>query len=132
MVEQILAGRDRAWRLGPGVGAVLEAYPWPGNVRELRNVIERGIALAERDEIRLEHLRLTPAERPEAATGADETSPFRSQVEETERRAIITALADTGGNQSRAARELGISRRCLITRMERFGLKPKPVSRHEA
>ena len=132
MVEQILAGRDRAWRLGPGVGAVLEAYPWPGNVRELRNVIERGIALAERDEIRLEHLRLTPVERPEGAPGADDTSPFRSQVEETERRAIITALADTGGNQSRAARELGISRRCLITRMERFGLKPKPVSRHEA
>jgi two-component system, NtrC family, response regulator AtoC len=132
MVERILAGRGRQWRLGPGVGAALEGYAWPGNARELRNVIERGMALAERDEIRLEHLRLTPDERLSARSATEETSMFRTKVEETERRAIIAALADTGGNQSRAARELGISRRCLITRMERYGLKPKPVSRHES
>jgi two-component system response regulator AtoC len=130
MVEQMLAGRGRAWRLGPGVATALEGYAWPGNVRELRNVVERGVALAERDEIRLEHLRLNLGERPDV--GSDDASRFRAQVEDTERRAIVTALADAGGNQSRAARELGISRRCLITRMERYGLKPQPVSRNDA
>ena len=128
MVERMLAGRGRRWRLGPGVAAALESAPWVGNARELRNVIERGMALAERDEIRLEHLRLTPTEATVSMPIGDEPSAFRSKVEETERRTIVAALDSTGGNQSRAARELGISRRCLITRMERYGLKPKPVS----
>lgn len=128
MVEQILASRGGSWRLGPGVAAALEGHPWVGNARELRNVIERGVALADRDEIRLEHLRLTPQELNGARTPTEESSAFRSKVEDTERRTIVAALESARGNQSQAARELGISRRCLITRMERYGLKPKPVS----
>ncbi|MDB4932920.1 MAG: Response regulator of zinc sigma-54-dependent two-component system [Myxococcaceae bacterium] len=132
MVERILAGQARAWRLGPGVAAALEAHPWVGNARELRNVVLRGMALADRDEIRLEHLLL--GSRDAGAGGpstAEDPSAFRAKIEETERRAIVTALTGAGGNQSQAARELGISRRCLITRMERYGLKPKPVSIRE-
>ncbi len=127
MVERILASRGKAWRLGPGVADALLAHPWVGNARELRNVVERGMALADDDEIRLAHLQLAAA-APGAASTAEDASAFRAKVEETERRTIVAALASAAGNQSRAARELGISRRCLITRMERYGLKPKPVS----
>jgi two-component system response regulator AtoC len=131
MVERLLRRHGDRWRLGPGVAGVLEAHPWVGNARELGNVIGRGVALADDGEIRLEHLQLSGAEPAAAApaTAPEEPSAFRAQVEETERRAIVAALADTGGNQSRAARELGISRRCLITRMERYGLKPKARER---
>ncbi len=132
MVERILAERGKRWRLGPGVAEALEAHPWVGNARELRNVVERGMALAERDEIRLAHLQLTPASPGGTVSSADDASIFRSKVEETERRTIVTALSNASGNQSQAARELGISRRCLITRMERYGLKPKPVSSRES
>ncbi|MBK8696259.1 MAG: sigma 54-interacting transcriptional regulator [Deltaproteobacteria bacterium] len=132
MAEKILASRGGRWTLGPGVAAALESYPWTGNARELRHVIERGMALAERDEILLEHLCLTPAAMLGSVIPSDEPSAFRSRVEDTERRTIVEALASAGGNQSRAARELGISRRCLITRMERYGLKPKPVSVRES
>ncbi len=132
MVEQVLASRGGRWRLGPGVAAALEAHPWAGNARELRHVVERGMALAERDEIRLEHLHLTPSSTQGLVTPTDEPSAFRSRVEDTERRTIVAALESAGGNQSRAARELGLSRRCLITRMERYGLKPRPVSQRES
>ncbi len=132
MVERILSERGKRWRLGPGVAEALEAHPWVGNARELRNVVERGMALAEHDEVLLTHLQLTPASPGHSASSADDASVFRSKVEETERRTIVTALSNAGGNQSQAARELGISRRCLITRMERYGLKPKPVSGRES
>ena len=132
MAEKLLASRGGRWTLGPGVAAALESHPWTGNARELRHVIERGVALAERDEILLEHLGLTPSAMPGSVTPTDEPSAFRSRVEDTERRTIVEALASAGGNQSWAAMELGISRRCLITRMERYGLKPKPVSVRES
>jgi two-component system, NtrC family, response regulator AtoC len=103
----------------------LRAYPWPGNVRELRNAVECAAATAEGSEIRAEHL--PPAVR--RTTGAtDETSPLRARVDETERRTIVAALAANNNNQSRAARDLGISRRALIYKMERYGLKPPPGS----
>jgi two-component system, NtrC family, response regulator AtoC len=52
-----------------------------------------------------------------------------AQLQEMERQAIVAALAATGGNQTQAARRLGISRRSLIYKMERFGLKSPPRSR---
>ncbi len=127
MVERILAERRHGWRLGPGVAEALRSHAWVGNARELRNVVERGMALADGDEIHLAHLQLTAAAQG-GASPVEDASAFRAKVEETERRTIVAALASATGNQSRAARELGISRRCLITRMERYGLKPKPVS----
>jgi len=128
MVDRILASRGHHWRLGPGVVEALRSHAWVGNARELRNVVERGMALAEGDEIRLAHLQLSAVTAHGDESPVEDASAFRAKVEETERRTIVAALASAAGNQSRAARELGISRRCLITRMERYGLKPKPVS----
>jgi DNA-binding NtrC family response regulator/pSer/pThr/pTyr-binding forkhead associated (FHA) protein len=104
----------------------LAGYDWPGNVRELRNALERALVLAT-DTITAADLpeRLHDAShrvRPPVATGAD----VRGQLAEVERAAIVAALDAESGNQTRAARRLGLSRRALIYKMEKYGLKPPP------
>ncbi len=104
----------------------LAGYDWPGNVRELRNAVERALVLAT-DTITAADLpeRLHDAShrvRPPVASGAD----VRGQLAEVERAAIVAALDAEGGNQTRAARRLGLSRRALIYKMEKYGLKPPP------
>jgi two-component system, NtrC family, response regulator AtoC len=93
-------------------GALL-AYGWPGNVRELRNVIERAIILAPADGAITSDL--LPAGR------ADVGEPHGALAEH-ERQLIRDALHASGGNQSRAAAQLGISRDALRRRMRRHGL----------
>jgi two-component system response regulator AtoC len=105
----------------------LTGYAWPGNVRELRNALERALVLAT-DTITASDLpeRLHDAShrvRPPAPAGAD----VRGQLAEVERAAIVAALDAESGNQTRAARRLGLSRRALIYKMEKYGLKPPPV-----
>jgi two-component system response regulator AtoC len=105
----------------------LTGYSWPGNVRELRNAVERALVLAT-DQITAADLpeRLHDAAHrvhPPAPTGAD----VRGQLAEVERAAIVAALEAESGNQTRAARRLGLSRRALIYKMEKYGLKPPPA-----
>jgi two-component system, NtrC family, response regulator AtoC len=104
----------------------LAGYAWPGNVRELRNALERALILAT-DVITAADLpdRLHDAShriRPATASGAD----VRGQLAEVERAAIVAALEADSGNQTRAARRLGLSRRALIYKMEKYDLKPPP------
>ncbi len=104
----------------------LAGYDWPGNVRELRNAVERALVLAT-DTITAADLpeRLHDAShrvRPPVASGAD----VRGQLAAVERAAIVAALDAESGNQTRAARRLGLSRRALIYKMEKYGLKPPP------
>ena len=101
--------------------ARLHAHSWPGNVRELRNVLERALALYGGGVVQLEDLDL--------GTSAPEEGPLRSKVDEAERDTIADALRACSGNQTQAARRLGISRRTLIYKMERHGLKPPPKPR---
>ena len=105
----------------------LAGYAWPGNVRELRNAIERALVLAGDS--------ITAADLPEKLRDAAQrvrpiapTSDVRGQLAEIERAAIVTALDAEGQNQTRAARRLGLSRRALIYKMEKYGLKPPPGS----
>jgi len=105
----------------------LLGYAWPGNVRELRNALERALVLAT-DTITAADLpeRVHDAShrvRPAAPSGAD----VRGQLAEVERAAIVAALEADSGNQTRAARRLGLSRRALIYKMEKYGLKPPPA-----
>jgi DNA-binding NtrC family response regulator len=101
---------------------LLGAYAWPGNVRELRNVMERAVLLADGEQVTARELppevtRPAPADR--AGGGA---ATAEGTLEAVERRLLVEALEKTGGNQSRAARLLGISRHQLRTRMQRYGL----------
>jgi len=115
--------------LAQGVAAVLSAHRWPGNARELVNAMRSAAAVADGAIVRVEHL---PASVRGEAGGAAPQVPLRERVDETERKAIVAALESTRWNQSRAARVLGISRRALIYKMERYGLKPLPNSQRHA
>jgi len=125
-------GLSRAPTLLPATLASLVAYPWPGNVRELRHLIERAVVLCRGDAITPADLMPSVGMPPvSAAAGADtappvaagaETSTLPREIELLERRRIEEALERCGGNQSRAAEVLGISRRTLVARLSEFGL----------
>ncbi|MGF1466739.1 MAG: sigma 54-interacting transcriptional regulator [Sandaracinaceae bacterium] len=109
-------------RLSPGALARLRSHPWRGNVLELRNAMERAVSLAQGGEVLAEHL---PSD---AVTTAAPDGSLREHVDSVERDAIIRALAEASYNQTHAARRLGISRRALIYKMEKYGLKLPPES----
>lgn len=109
----------RPLRLSAGARRALVAHPFPGNVRELRNSMERAVALASDVVIHEADLRLSA--RPSAERGG----LLRAQVGDEERRAVEEALDACDGNQTRAAQRLGIARRTLINKMERYGIRGK-------
>jgi two-component system, NtrC family, response regulator AtoC len=121
------------------VGA-LQGYNWPGNVRELRNVIERAILIADQGTIDQEHVLLDPHIDDDLRSSSEFNQP--TQVRQVfvppvngapesdggEKARIIEALESCGGNQTRAAQILGISRRTLINRLDKWNL-PRPKKR---
>jgi transcriptional regulator with GAF, ATPase, and Fis domain len=116
--------------LAPSALQSLEAYAWPGNVRELRNAIERAVVLAQGSVIERTELpdKIRDASGGSAAANmpAGDGLDVRGQLAEVERGAIVAALEACGGNQTQAARRLGVSRRALIYKREKYGLKPQP------
>jgi DNA-binding NtrC family response regulator len=105
---------------------MLKAYHWPGNVRELRNVIERAFILhAGAEEIRPEHL--TPELRKSTPTKrAEKLVPNVGDeglvLDDVERKLIAEAMERASGNQSKAARLLGVSRDTLRYRLKKHGM----------
>jgi DNA-binding NtrC family response regulator len=91
-------------------------YDWPGNVRELQNVLEQTLLLSPFLVVLPEHL--PERFRPKR----DETLPLLPPLEEAERKQIIQALQTTSWNQSQAAQLLGIDRKTLRTKIQRYGL----------
>ncbi len=116
------AGAEPPVRFSPGALARLRSHSWPGNVLELRNAMERAVRLSHGGEIMAEHL---PSDSLPVATGENR---LREHVDSIERDAIVKALAEANHNQTHAARRLGVSRRALIYKMEKYGLKPPPSS----
>ena len=121
--EHIGAAYKRQIKLGSAALRELRRYPWPGNVRELRNVIERAILLERGEE--LEPHAFTSLRQPAAAS--DESDLFQLpeggvQLAELEKDLIRQAIQRTGGNRTRAAALLGLTRDSLRYRLEKFGL----------
>ncbi|MCM2359412.1 MAG: sigma-54 dependent transcriptional regulator [Geobacteraceae bacterium] len=102
---------------------LLMNYPWPGNVRQLESVIERGVLMAESDQIQPEDL---PAEVHQAATAGRlrfELPLEGLSIEELERDLIIKAMDRTGWVIAKAAPLLGMSYKTLQYRLEKFGIE---------
>jgi hypothetical protein len=105
---------------------------WPGNVRELRNVMRRAVALSNGIVITPRDLPVEKLTAPFVADRSDRQGSVpqlfdevRREREAIERQRIVDALDRSAGNQTEAARLLGISRRTLINRLEAYGL-PRP------
>jgi two-component system response regulator AtoC len=114
--------------------SALALRPWPGNIRELENHVAHLLALSddghvsELPEQRLPHATTPhanstlPPETARAATAVDGGSTLRALVTNYERQLIEAALAESGNNQSQAARALGTTRTTLIDKMKRLGI----------
>ncbi len=134
--------------LGPEVLAALESHPWPGNIRELKNTVERAVLLSSGGSVRASHLALEapsagratrrdlhvtkPIERISVSDLSEpmvrpsqDPQTLATAVAELERQRILETLNQCGGNQTRAARALGISRNTLLARLDAYGL-PRP------
>ena len=109
---------------------ILETYHWPGNVRELRNVIERAILLEEANQLQAGSIQFVSSRKaPEPVTFGPVSEQARIQpgladlsLRNSERILIIQALEKAGGNKTKAAVLLGISRDVLRYRMKRLNL----------
>ena len=102
-------------KLAPDALSAIERYPWPGNVRELENRVNAAAIMAEGKLVSAEDLTL---ERP--ADGGT-ILPLREVRQRAEAAAVQRALAITGGNISKAAELLGVTRPTLYDLMERTG-----------
>jgi DNA-binding NtrC family response regulator len=101
----------------------LMAHEWPGNVRELENAVERAVALGSGPILHVgdlpSNLQYGPAER---ATSNDDMLP----LEELERRAILRALREAGGDKLAAARLLGIGKTTLYRKLKQYDSEARP------
>jgi DNA-binding NtrC family response regulator len=105
-------------RFSSAVSECLSRYSWPGNVRELRNAMERAALLSHGELILPEHL---PARvRPPIETAAPAVPSEAEQLGEIERQAIFQTLRKHDFNRTETAKALGISRRALIYKLQRF------------
>lgn len=106
--------------------AALMSHSWPGNVRELRNVIERAMVLEETERIQVSSLYIASSggalTRPPVAAEEPE-GPFQASLAEAEKNMVIKALQKAGGNQTRAAGLLGVTRDTLRYKMKKFNLR---------
>ncbi len=103
----------------PAIEKLME-YSWPGNIRELRNVIEEAVVISsgkviEPDNLNLSYYRVA---EPNQAAGMQDDMPLH----ELEKKSIINALVKTKGNQTRAAKLLGISRKMIMKKIGKHGI----------
>ena len=134
----LAAAAERTRRLAPKTLApeameLMLAYDWPGNVRELEHALEAAAVYAETDEIRAgdlpiaeKHFRKKGEKALGNGSGEHRAVPqvgLRQTLEELERDRLAAVLAEHGGNRSRAAKALGLSRGALLRRLKRYGLE---------
>jgi DNA-binding NtrC family response regulator len=108
--------------------AALETHRWPGNIRELRNAMEGALVMCGEGPIDGGHLHLGNDVTGDAGpnTGpVPRLGSLRDEVVELERARVEAALAAVGGNQSEAARRLGMSRGALLARLRAWGIVGK-------
>jgi len=119
-------------KLGADAAQRLLEYPWPGNVRELENCMEYAAVLARHHEVRVTDLpqkvrdhrvvRVTPS------NDIGEIIP----IDEYERRYVVNVIIQLGGNKKRAAQRLGMDRKTLYRKLERWGVSPSELAGGEA
>jgi two-component system, NtrC family, response regulator AtoC len=131
LAEQILRSVERrhgwnALSLSREALITIRERPWPGNVRQLENTIARAVIAARGRTILPEHLDADESTEIAIPVTADAAGsmPLRALLAEVERRAIERALVACGGNRTKTAEKLGISRRQLFDKIREYDLRP--------
>jgi transcriptional regulator with AAA-type ATPase domain len=138
LAKVVAPGRTPPRLAGSALDCLLR-HDWPGNVRELRTVMERAAVVCDSDEIRAAHILFDEsggraAVRPAPAPAVDDSPRYAPATqpaapgEDDERERIISALAECAGNQTHAARKLGISRTTLVHKLAVYRI-PRPRKR---
>jgi two-component system, NtrC family, response regulator HydG len=104
--------------LSPKALEKLKAYHYPGNVRELQYTIERAVIMSESSEIKAEDLFFSPIEN----TKSDNALPQDVNLNQLEKRTILSVIEKNSGNISKAAKELGITRTALYRRLNKYDI----------
>jgi DNA-binding NtrC family response regulator len=130
LIQFFLDRADTRHTLSRDAEDALLRYKWPGNVRELRNAMEHGIILSDKLEIQLSDL--PAAIQDDHRANAPKKSQLQDQdqagtLEEIEIGCIMQAMAKTGHNRTQAADLLGVSRRTLGYRIEKYGLTERLI-----
>ncbi|NOZ61039.1 MAG: sigma-54-dependent Fis family transcriptional regulator [Calditrichaeota bacterium] len=115
---QKYSGR-RQIRMNDDALSLLLQHDWPGNVRELENAIERAIVTSPNGLITVDLLKPVAVQQPRR----QEANPVNKSLQEIEQNAIADALNRANGNQTKAARLLGIPRHVLLYRMKKYGME---------
>ncbi|NRA32937.1 MAG: sigma 54-interacting transcriptional regulator [Polyangiaceae bacterium] len=102
---------------------LLRRHHWPGNVRELRNAVEHAVVLADDGLVTPKCLPQSFRRRMQSQNVSNASGSMRNRLESIERKTIEEALQAEKGNQTRAAKRLGLSRRALIYKLDKYGLK---------
>jgi PAS domain S-box-containing protein len=108
--------------LTPEQVAYLACQPWPGNVRELQNAIERAVILSRGDRLVFDVGGTPSPAAPGEIPVLDQLLDARIGFEDFQRELLVRALHRSGGNQSKAARLLGMTRRTLQYRIAKYGI----------
>lgn len=109
----------------PEFMALLQNYPFPGNVRELKLLLERAILLTDNDLLEPKHLALKNVQKD--MTISNNSDNFRNNLKHFERQQLLTCLKQNNGNQTKTAKQLGIARRTLIYKLQRFNISKKEL-----
>ncbi|MFP4458410.1 MAG: sigma-54-dependent transcriptional regulator [Candidatus Zixiibacteriota bacterium] len=97
----------------------LKSYNWPGNIRELQNAIKRATILAGKNPISKEHFEL----KTEKNTSENPRADNVQKLEDVEKNMLVDALEKAQGNKTKAARILGITRRMIYSKMDKYDLR---------
>jgi two-component system response regulator HydG len=132
-VQRFAVQNDKQVRgLSTGAAEKLLAYSWPGNVRELRNCMERAVALTRYDSVAVEDLpeKVRDYKNSHVIVASDDPSEL-VPLDEVERRYILKVLDAVGGNKTMAAQVLGLDRKTLYRKLERWGANAKQETRSD-
>jgi len=132
-LDRFCREENKALMLSQAATDELRAYAWPGNVRELQNCIERAVILAEGDSIQPRHLNITTRQAaPVVAVAADPwdqidlsgtlNDAVRRVAVEVERRKIVKAIKESGGNKLLAADSLQVGVKVLATKIRQHAI----------
>jgi DNA-binding NtrC family response regulator len=120
--EYCAKNNKRIEGLTPDAVHLLAAYAWPGNVRELRNTLEKMVVLSRSERLSARDVPANIRDAVKGVAGLAGRGPALTtgSLADTERRKIMAVLEKNGGNRTRAADELGISRRTLHRKLREY------------